>query len=84
MATTVKETNEPVSSIVAEVKPAQVSNEPRVLIRIPKLPEDDSGMKIDQYEHVTVNGVTTLIKRGEAVEVTVPVFLQLRNKFKDI
>lgn len=54
---------------------------PRVSILIP-LPEDaNSGVRIDPYEHVTINGETTLVKRGERVEVTVPVYIQLRNKF---
>ena len=48
--------------------------------------EDDSpnNVKVDQYEHVTINGVTTLIKRGEYVEVPVPVYIQLKNKFPGI
>lgn len=58
--------------------------EPRVLIKLPRLEESHDGMRVDQYEHVTVNGETTLIRRGEAVEVTVPVYLQLKNKFPDI
>jgi hypothetical protein len=33
---------------------------------------------------VTVNGEGTIIKRGERVEVTIPVFVQLRNKFPNI
>lgn len=62
-----------------------VSNdEPRVRVVLPLLPEDQMGLKVDQYEHVTINGETTLVKRGEYVDVTVPVYIQLRNKFKNI
>ena len=62
-----------------------VSNdEPRVRVVLPLLPEDQMGLKVDQYEHVTINGETTLVKRGEYVDVTVPVYTQLRNKFKNI
>lgn len=63
---------------------AAKKTEPRVRINLPKTPEDDAGLKRDQYEHVTINGETTLVKRGEYVEVTVPVYIQLRNKFSTI
>lgn len=56
----------------------------KVQVYIPPLDEEDSGVKVDQYEHVTINGVTTLIKRGEHVEVPVPVYIQLKNKFPGI
>lgn len=55
-------------------------NTPRVRIFIPPR-EDHPDLKVDQYEHVTIDGKTTLVKRGEHVEVTVPVYLQLRNRF---
>lgn len=55
--------------------------EPLVMICLPLLPEQESGLKVDQYEHVTINGKTTLVRRGEHVEVPVPVFMQLRNRF---
>lgn len=58
----------------AEVKPT-------VSIVIPRYDDENSGMKMDQYEHVTINGETTLIKRGEHVDVTPEVFIQLKNKF---
>ena len=60
------------------------NDEPRVRVVLPLLPEDQMGLKVDQYEHVTINGETTLVKRGECVDVTVPVYIQLRNKFKNI
>ena len=47
-------------------------------------PEDIAGGKFDPYEHVTINGKTTYVKRGETVMVPVPVFLQLRNKYPRI
>lgn len=57
-------------------------NVPRVKVFIPEAPGiDDGDIKVDHYEHVTVDGVTTLVRRGEHVEVPVPVFLQLRNKY---
>lgn len=56
----------------------------KVQVFIPPLEEENSGVKVDQYEHVTINGETTLIRRGEHVEVTVPVYIQLKNKFPGI
>lgn len=70
--------------LTAAVETAAPVAEPRVLIKLPKLAESHDGMRVDQYEHVTVNGETTLIRRGEVVEVTVPVYMQLKNKFPDI
>ena len=58
-----------------------VADEPRVRVYLPMLESEGAGVHIDQYEHVTVNGETTLVRRGEYVDVTVPVFIQLKNKF---
>lgn len=60
-----------------------IDDQPRVGITLPKL-ESAGNMKVDEYEHVTINGVTTLVKRGVYVEVTVPVYMQLKNKFPEI
>lgn len=57
---------------------------PRVRVFIPKQDEEGTGLKVDPYEHVTINGETTLIRRGEYVDVPVPVFEQLRNKYPNI
>lgn len=75
----------PVDKLTAAA-PVQTAQEdvPRVAIFLPPLEEEGAGVRVDQYEHVTVNGETTLVKRGEHVKVTVPVFLQLRNKFPHI
>lgn len=58
-----------------------VADEPRVRVYLPLLESEGAGVHIDQYEHVTVNGETTLVRRGEYVDVTVPVFIQLKNRF---
>lgn len=60
---------------------AKKSDEPRVQIRLPMLEDENGGMDVDQYEHVTINGDTTMIKRGEYVDVTIPVFEQLKRKY---
>ena len=69
--------------ILTAATPVKEKNDgvPRVRVFIPPLEDSDSALKADQYEHVTVDGVTTLVRRGEYVDVTVPVFMQLRNKF---
>ena len=55
---------------------------PRVKIFIPETADDnDPEIKVDHYEHVTIGGHTTLVRRGQHVEVPVPVFIQLRNKY---
>lgn len=83
-----KTTNAPVidDGITSVVQVEEkVDNQPRVRIMLPMPPETESGMKVDPYEHVTINGEKPIyVKRGEYVDVTVPVFLQLRNKYPNI
>lgn len=58
---------------------------PMVRVFIPMGPEAEGGMKTDPYEHVTINGeLPYYIRKGEYVDVPVPVFLQLRNKYPNI
>ena len=64
----------------------KAKEEPRVLIRLDKLIDsDDEGVKVDQYEHVTLaneRGETCYkVMRGEWVEVPVPVFIALKEKY---
>lgn len=56
----------------------------RVRIYLPEIESSSEGVKVDQYEHVTVNGETTLVRRGEYVDVTPDVFIQLKNRYKNI
>lgn len=58
--------------------------EPMVHITLPLLEVDETGAKVDQTEHVTINGETTIIKRGEYVGVKVPVFLALKVKYPNL
>ncbi len=70
---------------ITSVTPVEQPNNdvPRVLVNIPvPLDAEDKSVKIDPYEHVTINGQKPVyVKRGEPVEVTIPVYLQLRNKY---
>ena len=56
--------------------------EPRVMIYIPKV--EETGATMDQTEHVTVNGNTTIIQRGARVEVPIPVFEALKVKYPEL
>lgn len=59
---------------------------PRVPVFIPALDDPgDGGIKVDQYEHVTIaneRGETCYkVRRGETVEVPVPVFIALKARY---
>jgi hypothetical protein len=54
-----------------DAKPIDRINE-KIRIYLPLL--EDEGEKVDQVETVILNGNTTLIKRGEYVEVPFPIF----------
>lgn len=68
-----------------EEKPEEI----RVRIKLP-LREDDqaAGLNVDHYEHVTISNEqgenTIYVKRGEWVDVTIPVFNLLRQRYPDI
>lgn len=67
-----------VASPIVEEK----STVPMVSVFIPPAPEAEAGIQVDPYEHVTINGaLPTYVQRGVQVEVPVPVFMQLRNKY---
>ena len=66
-----------------------VYNGPYVPVFIPALEDSGSGgLKVDQYEHVTIANeqkeTCWKVLRGETVEVPVPVFLQLKQKYPKI
>lgn len=74
---------------IAVPQEAEKPEEIRVRIKLPLREEDNSpGLNVDHYEHVTISNElgesTTYIKRGEWVDVTIPVFTQLRNRYPDI
>ena len=81
------ETNPVIDDGISVVVPKKAApkGETRVRIFLPLPSESESGLKVDPYEHVTINGnPPVLIKRGEYVEVTVPVFEQLRKRYPNI
>ena len=74
---------------IAVPQAAEKPEEIRVRIKLPLREEDNSpGLNVDHFEHVTISNElgenTVYIKRGEWVDVTIPVFTQLRNRYPDI
>ena len=65
-------------------KKKEENNVPRVRIILPRL-EDDGSVTVDQYEHVTIANEKgeehTRILRGEWVDVPVPVFMALKERY---
>ena len=65
-------------------KPKEEDGGPRVRIILPRL-EDDGSVAVDQYEHVTIANEKgeehTRILRGEWVDVTVPVYMALKERY---
>ena len=75
-------------TILSETKKAGY-NGPMVPVFIPALEDTgDGGLKVDQYEHVTIaneRGETCWkVLRGETVEVPVPVFIILKERYPKI
>ena len=61
---------------------------PMVNIYLPKLEEEGSGVKVDQYEHVTIANEegekTYYVKRGERVDVPAAVYVVMKEKYPDL
>lgn len=73
------------STAVVTAAPAnEAVIEPVVRVLIPLIQDSDSDIAIDQSETVIINGNVTRIKRGEHVDVKVPVFLQLKQRYPNI
>jgi hypothetical protein len=79
--------NASLSVVVPEKE--EEAKEPTVTVFLPKLEEEGNGIKVDQYEHVTISNVEETkeykVRRGERVEVPVSVFMILKEKYgKDL
>jgi hypothetical protein len=72
------------ASLTASYPASEPETVPTVQIYLPLLEQDDSGAKVDQTEHVTLSGETTIIQRGQYVNVKIPVFLALRVKYPNL
>ena len=62
----------------------RIQVEPVVRICLPVAEETSADMKADQTENVIINGKVTQIRRGEYVDVKVPVFLQLKQRYPSL
>jgi hypothetical protein len=74
------------SLTTAVVKDEKKYEGPYVQVFLPELEDaGDGGMKVDQYEHVTLANETGLeqyrVHRGEHVMIPVPVFIALKEKY---
>ena len=88
MAAITKE--KPVEDITFHVPPVpEKPEEVRVRIKLPMREDDQTaGLNVDHYEHVTISNEqgeqTIYIRRGEWVDVTIPVYILLKQRFPDI
>lgn len=75
-------------SMTVAVPNTHKDEEPRVRIFLPLLDDSGSGVAVDQYEHVSISNEKgdnfVRIKRGEYVDVTVPVFLILKQRYPNL
>ena len=67
------------------VTPEQKPEEETVEVLLPELPGGGDGVKVDQYEHVTIANeekeMCYKVHRGERVHVPIPVFMALKEKY---
>ena len=65
-------------------KKTKIMMTPVVRICLPLAEETGAEARVDQTENVIINGTVTQIRRGEYVEVKVPVFLQLKQRYPNL
>ena len=65
-------------------KKTNMTVEPTVRIFLPLLEDNGAEINTDQTENVIINGKVTQIRRGEYVDVKVPVFLQLKQRYPNL
>ena len=69
---------------MANQKKTTIALEPVVRVFIPLAEDSGSEGKVDQTENVIINGKVTQIRRGEYVDVKVPVFMQLKQRYASL
>lgn len=65
-------------------KKTNITVEPTVRIFLPLVEETGTEVNVDQTENVIINGKVTQIRRGEYVDVKVPVFMQLKQRYPNL
>ena len=73
----------------AVVKTEKKYDGPYVQVFLPELDNSgEEGMQVDQYEHVTIANemkeTCYKVLRGERVEVPIPVFLALKERYPNL
>lgn len=82
MATAAKKINDGITATTPLEE--NMVQEPTVRVFIPLAEDSESDLAVDQTEHVTINGLVTSIRRGEYVNVKVPVYMQLKNRYPNL
>ena len=77
------------SITIKAAEPPKEVKEQTVRIFIPALEDSGSeGLVVDQYEHVTVANMIKekidYVRRGEYVDVSIPTFLALKEKYPNL
>lgn len=65
-------------------KKNMILTEPVVRVFLPLAEEAGTEVAVDQTENVIINGKVTQIRRGEHVDVKVPVFMQLKQRYPNL
>lgn len=68
-------------SIPQAEKAVENKSEVTVQITLPLAEATGTDVKVDQTENVVINGKVTQIRRGEPVDVKIPVFIQLKQRY---
>jgi len=68
-------------------EPKEKKEELKVTVRLPRLEEEGNGIRVDQYERLTLANElgeeTLMILRGEPVDIPVRFFPLLKEKYPD-
>ena len=65
-------------------KKTNVVVEPTVRIFLPLAEETGAEVTVDQTENVISNRKVTQLRRGEYVDVKIPVFMQLKQRYPNL
>ena len=78
--------DDPTTIVVAEQK--KKYNGPMAHVFLPLLEEEGNGVKVDQYEHVTIANEQKeehwKVKRGVHIDIPVPVFVILKDRYPNL
>lgn len=72
------------STVAVIPKKEEAKIEPTVRVYIPLIEDQNTDVTIDQSEEVIINGKVTQIRRGEYVDVKVPVYLLLKQRYPNL